>query len=196
MSSLADAHGAPPGRPIDAPPPEPGLLVALRTVDRALGRVEEVVLAAFLLVLLLVGVYGAYKRNIAPPSPFWSEEIIRYAVFFIGLTGAALAAQSDRLFNIDLITRKLTIRGRLILKLAQALFTIVVCYLFFDSALVLRRSLLGEEGELVPPELGVLSLPIAMALIAFHMLVQLLIASYYLVTRGTPPELYIPKVGH
>jgi TRAP-type C4-dicarboxylate transport system permease small subunit len=196
MSSPAPSPGATPALEVEQAPPEPPFILALRTVDRLVTKVEESVLAVFLLVLLLVGVYGAYKRNISPPSPFWADEVIRYTVFFIGLTAAALAAQADRLFNMDLLARNLSIRGRLAMKIAQAMLTIAICWIFFQSSLVLRASLIGEEGELLPPEIGVLSLPIAMALIAFHLALQIVIATYYLATGKTPPEMWIPKVGH
>jgi TRAP-type C4-dicarboxylate transport system permease small subunit len=196
MSSPAEPRGATPAGTDETPPPEPGAIAALRRIDRVVARLEEAVLAVFLLVLLLVGVYGAYKRNVSPPSPFWADEVIRYTVFFIGLTAAALAAHADRLFNMDLFTRGLSLRGRLGMKIAAAIVTIGVCWIFFESSLVLRRSLLGEEGELLPPEIGVLSLPIAMALIMLHLAVQIVVAAYYLATGKTPPEMFIPKAGH
>jgi len=195
MSSPAEAHGATHAGSIESPPPEPGFVRGLRIVDRAISRVEEAVLAVFLLVLLLVGVYGAYKRNISPPSPFWADEIIRYTVFFIGLTAAALAAHSDRLFNMDLLTRALSVRGRLAVKIVAGILTIVVCWLFFRSSLVLRETLLGEKGEVVSPEIGVLSLPIAMTLIAVHLVIQIVIAGYYLASGRTPPEAWTPDGG-
>ena len=187
MSSLAEAQRAAQTGDAAPAPPEPGVVAILRKVDRAIARLEEVVLALFLAVLIVVGAYGAYKRNLAPPSPYWSDEIIRYAVFFVGLTGAALAAQSERLFNIDMFTRILGTRGKLVLKILQAVFTIGVCWLFFTSSLVLRTSLIGEEGEILAPTTGVLALPIAMTLISLHMFIHILIAGYYLATGKTPP---------
>jgi TRAP-type C4-dicarboxylate transport system permease small subunit len=189
MSSLAEAQRAAQTGDAAPAPPEPGVVAALRTVDRAIARLEEVVLALFLAVLIIVGAYGAYKRNLAPPSPYWSDEIIRYAVFVVGLTGAALAAQSERLFNIDMFTRILGARGKLVLKILQAAFTIGVCWLFFTSSLVLRTSLVGEEGEILAPTTGVLALPIAMTLISLHMFIHILIAGYYLATGKTPPSM-------
>jgi TRAP-type C4-dicarboxylate transport system permease small subunit len=194
MSSLAEAQRAAGGA--EPLPPEPGFVQSIRKLDRGLALVEEVVLATFVAILLFVGVYGAYKRNIAPLSPFWSDELIRYAVFFIGLTGAALAAQSERLFNIDMFTRLLGVRGKLVLKILQAAFTIGVCWIFFSSSMVLRASLIGEKGELIPAEIAVLSLPIAMTLISIHMFLHILIAGYYLSTGKVPPEMAVPKVGH
>jgi TRAP-type C4-dicarboxylate transport system permease small subunit len=172
-------------------------VAVLRAVDRALAKLEEIVLALFLLVLLLVGVIGAVKRNFLPPSPFWIEEAVRYSVFFIGLVGAALAAQSERLFNIDMFARLLGVRGKLAVKIVSGLFTIAVCWLFMTSSLVVREvALAGEEGELLAPETGILSLPIAMIAIMAHLALHVTIAIYYLATGKTPPELAAPQAPH
>jgi TRAP-type C4-dicarboxylate transport system permease small subunit len=197
MSSLAEAQraaGAGDGTPL---PPDPPVVAVLRKIDRGLGKLEEILLGVFLLALLVVGVLGAVKRNFLPPSPFWLEEAVRYSVFFLGLVGAALAAQSDRLFNIDMFTRVLGVRGKLVLKILTSLFTIWVCWMFMKSSFILREvALAGEEGELLAPETGILSLPIAMIAIMAHLALHALIALYFLVTGKTPPEMVGPQVPH
>jgi TRAP-type C4-dicarboxylate transport system permease small subunit len=176
--------------------PEPRFVLAVRKVDRALARVEEVLLSVCLATLLLIGVLGALKRNFAPPSPFWIDEVIRYAVFFIGLTGAALAAQADRLFNIDMFTRVMKPRARLVMHVVQAVFVIVVCYFIFRGSLVLFASLRDERGELIPPAAASLSLPIAMTLISVHQGLHIVADLYYLVTGTEPPAVALPKSSH
>src|SRR5262249_10997883 len=145
-------------------PPEPGPIPVLRAIDRGLARVESFAVTIFLFVLIFVGVFGALKRNFAPPAPFWTDEAIRYSVFFIGLIGAALAAQSERLFNIDMFTRALSTRGKLIMRILAAAFTIYVCWHFFSGSLFLRQLLVDERGEIVDPKWGILSLPLAAVL--------------------------------
>lgn len=197
MSSVAEAQraaGLGDGPPA---PPDPPFVAALRAIDRGLAKLEEIILALFLLILLLVGVIGAVKRNFLPPSPFWIEEAVRYSVFFIGLVGAALAAQSDRLFNIDMFARLFGVRGKLVVKILSGLFTIAVCWIFMRSSFVLREvALAGEEGEVLAPETGILSLPIAMIAIMIHLALHVLIAGYFLVTGKTPPELAVAKAPH
>lgn len=197
MSSVAEAQraaGVGDGPPA---PPDPPVVAFLRAIDRGLAKLEEVVLALFLFILLFVGVLGAVKRNFLPPSPFWIEEAVRYSVFFIGLVGAALAAQSERLFNIDMFARLFSVRGKLLVKILSGLFTIAVCWMFMKSSFVLREvALAGEEGELLAPETGILSLPIAMIAIMVHLALHVLIALYFLVTGKTPPEMIAPKAPH
>ncbi len=197
MSSVVEAEiAAHLGEDKEPLPPEPRFVLAVRKLDRGLARVEEVLLSLCLATLLLIGVLGALKRNFAPPSPFWIDEVIRYAVFFIGLTGAALAAQADRLFNIDMFTRLMGPRARIAMHVLQAVFTIVICYFIFRGSLKLYESIKDEHGELIPPAAGSMSLPIAMALISIHKGLHIVADLYYLVTGTTPPTLALPKTGH
>ena len=194
MSNLAEALREAHLGEEEPRPPEPGPVPTLRAIDRGLARVEGVAVTFFLFVLIVVGVFGALKRNFAPPAPFWTDEVIRYSVFFIGLVGAALAAQSERLFNIDMFTRALSVRGKLIMRIVSAAFTLYVCWLFFTGSLALRTILLDEKGEVVDPRWGVLSLPTAMVFIGAHMLLHIAIDVYYLASGTRPPEFELPEV--
>jgi TRAP-type C4-dicarboxylate transport system permease small subunit len=170
---------------------EPGLVPLLRRADVVLARLEEVALAISLAVMILLGVYQAIKRNFFGASPFWIDEVIRWSVFFVGLTGGALAAQSDRMINIDMCTRLFSPRGKLILRILTALFTVTVCWLFIDGSMIVRDILAapGEEGEVIRPGTAWLALPIAMGLIAVHMLLHAAADVIYLVTGRIPPEI-------
>jgi len=189
MSNLAEAQRAAHLGEDEPIPVEPRVVVVLRTIDRGVMHTEGIAVTIALFILILVGVYGALKRNFAPPAPFWTDEVIRYSVFFIGLVGAALAAQSERLFNIDMFTRAVGMRGKLVIRIISAAFTIYVAALFFTGSLSLRDILLDEKGEVLDPKWGVLALPVAMVLIAIHMLLHIGVDAYYLATGKTPPEL-------
>jgi TRAP-type C4-dicarboxylate transport system permease small subunit len=161
----------------------------LRAVDKGLARIEEMFLAAALVVLIFLATYQAYKRNYAPPAPYWTDELIRYAVFAIGLLGAALATQSERLINVDLFTRVMTKRGRLIAKVLTAVFTIYMAWWFVKGGLHVRRinQELHESGEVIAPATAILALPIGAALIGLHLTLHSLIDLYYLVTGKEAP---------
>ncbi len=194
MSNLAEAQRAAQLGGDEPIPAEPRFVATLRTIDRGFMHVEGITVTVCLFALILVGVYGALKRNFAPPAPFWTDEIIRYSVFFIGLLGAALASQSDRLFNIDMFTRALGVRGRLAVRMLAGAFTIYVCWLFFNGSLALRDILLDEKGEVLDPRWGVLALPIGMVCVSVHMALHLVIDGYYVATGKVPPELAVPQV--
>ena len=60
--SVADA--------LSPPPDEPSSIRALRKIGKALSKVEELVLAVFLVTLIVLAVYNAYKRHFSPPCPY------------------------------------------------------------------------------------------------------------------------------
>jgi TRAP-type C4-dicarboxylate transport system permease small subunit len=180
--SVADA--------LSPPPDEPSSIRALRKIGKALSKVEELVLAIFLVTLIVLAVYNAYKRHFSPPSPYWPDEIIRYSVFSIGLLGAALAAHSGRLMNIDLVVRLFSPRKRVVMRVLTTLFTLVVCWLLVKGSLHVRavNLKLGEHGELVNPSTGILVLPIAAVLIGVHYTLHMIIDVYYLAIGKLPPH--------
>lgn len=167
---------------------EPAALGVIRAVDRAVAKIEEIVLALLVIALVLVGVYQAARRNYWTPAPFWSPEVIKYSVLFIGLLGGALAAQSDKLINIDMLTRILPARGRLAMKVLTAIFTIVICWMFAKGSFAMMKGIRLEKGEVLAPAKAMWALPIGAWLIGLHMALHALIDVYYLGTGRTPPE--------
>jgi len=197
MSSMADveaATGGDGGLPED--PEAPAVVRRLRALDRGVARVEEVIIGLCLLGLILLGVLKAVTLNLFPPSPFWIGEMLRYSVFCIGLVGAALAAQSNRLFNIDQMSKLFSPRGRLIIRILMSLLTIIACAIFFKASLLLRENVADEEGELLAPKWGIISLPAGLALIAFHMGLRAFCDVVYLASGRVPPELKRAQVPH
>lgn len=170
-------------------PPETGVVAILRAIDRGLAQVEGVALVAVVFLLLFLGVYLAIVRNFFPPCPFWVDEAIRYCVFFLGLVGGALATQSDRLFNIDMLTRLFSQRGRLVIRIATAAFGIAVATVFLQGSFVLRTIIADEKGELLPPSVGLLALPLAMGLIITHFALHAAIDACYLISGKPSPDL-------
>ena len=172
------------------------LIGVLTRVDRAFALLERAALFLVILALVGVAVYQALRRHFFPPSPFWVAEVVRYSVFFLGLMGAALATHSDRLFNIDLMAHVLKPSGRLVARLVSSAFTAGVCVFLITGSLSLRAlSLVGEKGEVIDPAVGVLILPVAMALIILHLTVRFAIDLTYLITGKRPPDLFsdVPK---
>jgi TRAP-type C4-dicarboxylate transport system permease small subunit len=198
MSSLAEAQRAA-GEGHEPPPDEPSFVKLVRKIDVGFAHVEEVILLVLLAILMLVGIYAVVARKVFEGQPeytAWTFVVIRYAVFFIGLTGAALATQGDRLFNIDSFTRMFSPRGRLVVRIVTALFTVFVCFLVFRASLALRGVVADEGSEVIPPGIGVLALPVAFVLIMGHISLHVAIDVYYLTHGKVPPELaqaQVPK---
>lgn len=169
--------------------PDPGWVQALLKVDRGAGLVEQSLLVLFLGALIGIGAYQAIGRNVFNSSPVWTFEVLRYSVFFIAMTGAALSAHTKQVIRMDVLTRILSPKGRSYARIATALFTIFICFFLAYSGMKLRGALLDEKDyEIIRPATGVLALPIGMMLIAFHMLVQIIVYGAALARGEVPRE--------
>jgi TRAP-type C4-dicarboxylate transport system permease small subunit len=160
----------------------------LRRIDQQLGRVEHLVLVICLVTLIGVGTYQAIASNLFDQNPTWSFELIRFAVFFIAMAGAALATQCRRLINMDVLTRSLPARPRAWAGVVVQLFTLLMCAALVAGGLVSRQTTMDEtQFEFIRPAVGVLALPAGAALIGLHILIHLLLDLHYLVRGQLPP---------
>lgn len=159
----------------------------LRSIDGALGRLEQALLALLLAVLIGVGAGQAVATKLGT-SWVWSFEIIRYAVFFIAMTGAALSAQTEQLIAMDFVSRLLSSRGRARLTVVLRVVTLAACALLVVGGMRLRDVVAGESlYHVIDPRLGLLALPIGGALMGVHVLLHMLIDIVRLGRRDARP---------
>jgi TRAP-type C4-dicarboxylate transport system permease small subunit len=165
---------------------DPPWVLALLGIDRVVGLLEQAALVLLLGGLIFIGAYQAIGRNFFNHSNAWSFEVLRYSVFFIAMTGAALSAHTKQIIRMDVMTRVLSPRGRAYVRLLTAVFTVGICWLLFQAGLNLRDVLLDERDfALIPPSIGVLAIPGGALLIAFHVTIQQVVT----VTRMARGEL-------
>lgn len=167
--------------------PAPAGVEWLQQLDNALGLAERALLCVFLVVLIGIGSGQALATQLGS-SWAWSEELIRYSVFFIAMTGAALSAQTEQLISMDFVTRLLPADRRAWLRLLLRLFTISMCILLVIGGNSLSQETGDETGHLIPPALGLLAIPIGAGLIALHVLLHFIVDVLYLGSGRTPPE--------
>jgi TRAP-type C4-dicarboxylate transport system permease small subunit len=96
---------------------------------------------------------------------------------------------------MDLVSRRISPRGRLVLGMVLKLFTVVIAAVLFDIGLYMHDHADGTVGptlDLLVGELTekkvMLALPIGMALIMFHSLVHAATDADYLIRNKLPPE--------
>lgn len=166
---------------------EPSSVRALRAIDDALGMLEHVLLAVFLAVLIAVGTGQAIATKLGS-SWAWSFEIIRYSVFFIAMTGAALSAKTEQLIAMDFVTRLLSPRGRARLRLVLRLFTIAVCVLLIIGGKMLSNAATATLYHVINPRWGLMALPIGAAMMAAHVLLHSAIDIIYMARGEVPPD--------
>jgi TRAP-type C4-dicarboxylate transport system permease small subunit len=164
--------------------------VALRRLDDWVGVAETVVVATSLLLLIAVGVYQFVVSQFLETNDTWPYEVIRYSVFFIAFSGAALAAQRSKMINMDVVTRALKPKTRTMLRVATGMFAVGTCILLAKGGLDVRGTpaAAAAQYDVIPAPLGLLALPVGAALIGFHLLVHALIDISWLASGRVPPE--------
>ena len=170
--------------------PAPRTAEVVQRLDGWLGRLETALLGLLILLLVGVGVYQSVASHFFDKNSTWTYELLRYAVFFIAMTGAALAAQRSRMINMDVVTRLLTPRRRAWLRIITALFVIPMCVLLYQGGMDMRHAATqrNQTYDIISETTGLLALPIGALLIGLHVLFHTIIDLTYLAAGLTPPE--------
>lgn len=159
----------------------------MRLVDTWVGRVEQALLVALLAIVVLTAASHALLDRFAHIRIESKDQIVRAGTFAIAMLGAAFATHQGRHLSMDLISRRLSPRARLFLKVVLALFTIAIVVLVMRSAFHLIAREKPEEHLLSTHRLAYL-IPIGGAQIIFHTVLHTIIDIDYLLRRKTPPE--------
>lgn len=168
--------------------PDDGLLSrVVRLIDTWLGRIEQVVLVALLAAVVLTAASHAILDRFTEIRIELKDQIVRAGTFAIAMIGAAFATHQGRHLAMDLVSRRLSARARLVLKVILALFTIAIVIVVVKSGLRLIAREKHEEQLLSTRRIAYL-IPAGGALIILHTLLHAIIDIDYLVRRKTPPE--------
>lgn len=176
--------------------PDDGVLAQLvRRIDQALGALEQGVVFALLALVVVVASCAALADKLAHHQlGRWWHYVVRGGTFSIAMFGAVFATFQQRHLAMDLVSRRMSRRGRLVLGLALKLFTIAICCLLFRSGLRQREAVGGTEnldvfGWFTIRDADIVTtMPIAAAMIIVHCVLHLIIDAEYLVRRKLPPE--------
>lgn len=176
--------------------PDDGKLAKqVRRLDRGLGALEQAVVFALLALVVVTASSAALADKLAHHHlGRWWHYVVRGGTFSIAMFGAVFATFQQRHLAMDLVSRGLSRRSRLILGLALKLFTIAISGLFFRSGLKLREVVGGTESldvfgwfRINDSDI-VTTMPIAAAMIIVHCVLHLVIDIEYLVRGKLPPE--------
>ena len=163
----------------------------LAAADRALARVEEMILFILMMVLLLIAVAQVFQRNITDSAPMWVDLALRHMTFAIGLLGASLATHADKHIHIDVVARLLSERSRLIARLVVGLATIGFCLIVLRAG---WQTHVMEREFSQPLFLGLTSadsllvIPMAFGLIALHLALRWLFVLGILLAYRRPSD--------
>ncbi|HEY0192762.1 MAG TPA: TRAP transporter small permease [Kofleriaceae bacterium] len=185
-----DALGA---APVTYPDDGP-LSARLRKLDHGLGVLEQAVVFGLLALVVSVAALAAlHDRLTSDHLGRWWHYIVRGGTFAIAMFAAVFATQQQRHLAMDLISRRLSPRGRLILGVVLKILTIGVVALLFQSGLH-QRAVAGGSDSLNVLGLSindadiVTTISIGAAMIALHSLIHIIIDIDYLARGVLPPE--------
>jgi TRAP-type C4-dicarboxylate transport system permease small subunit len=170
-------------------PDDGSLSRRLRRADAALGVAEQAVLFALLGAVVLTAATAALSDRVLGFSlGRWWFDIVRGGTFSVAMIGAVFASHQQRHLSMDLVSRRLPPRGRLVLRVILAVFTMFVAALLVRSGLH-QLGTVGEEGgdHLISTRTIVMFMPIGAGLIILHTLLHMVIDLDYLARRKTPP---------
>ena len=109
-------------------------------VDKIISRVEQLLLAIMLSLMILVAVLQIVLRNFFATGLSWGDPLVRYLVLWAGFTGAALATKEGKHINIDVFSRWVPGRGYTIIQIITNLFSAFVCGLLTFAALTFVKN--------------------------------------------------------
>jgi TRAP-type C4-dicarboxylate transport system permease small subunit len=167
----------------------------VRKVDHYLGSAEQGLLFGLLALVVVVAATAALSDKLGHHQlGRWWHYIVRGGTFSIAMFGAVFATYQQRHLAMDLISRRLTPRGRLVLGTVLKLFTIFVAFLLFRSGMKQREVVGGTEdldvfGMFKVNDADIVTtMPIAAAMIILHCVLHIVIDVEYLVRGKLPPE--------
>ncbi len=93
---------------------------------RALRRLEDAVLVAFVGVLVLLASVQIVLRNFFDSGIAWGDPLLRVLVLWVGLLGAMAASRDDRHISVDVLSGALSPMRLLLARACTNLFAAAV----------------------------------------------------------------------
>lgn len=162
----------------------------VRKLDNLIGVGEQVVLVTMLVTVVLTAAsHAILDRAFHYQVPF-KDDVIRAGTFAIAMIAGAFASHQAKHLSMDLISRRLTPRARLFLKVLLSLFVIFMVVLFIRSGFhnIANEEQFAAEDKLISRVRIAWLIPIGGFLIILHTVLHMLIDVDYILRRKTPPE--------
>lgn len=155
---------------------------AMPRLIKALQKLEEWLLVAVMLIMLLLAATQILLRNFFDSGIAWGDSLLRVMVLWLALLGAMIASRNDGHIRIDLVSRALHGRSKRINDTFCSLFTAaisgILCYhsyrfVSFEYAdgITLFAKVPAWAAEII--------LPVAFAVIALRYILLSLRTAFY-----------------
>lgn len=149
----------------------------LQKIDKGLYHTENILIFALIATMVILSFLQVILRNFFNTGLLWADIFLRHLVLWVGFIGASLATRADRHINIDLLSRLVSKRYLIPIKITTQLFAIVIgiilaraSYLFVLSEKEAGAIVFGN----VPAWYIQIILPIGFSLIVIRFLLKIL----------------------
>ena len=136
-------------------------------------RTETFLLVLVLGIMVIFAFLQVVLRNIFNEGILWGDILLRHLVLWVGFLGASLATREQKHINIDIFSRFLADKGKLIIRLMTNLFSVYICYLLADAGwtFVQDEQMMGTEIFTdIPAWYFQIIIPIGFILMSFRFL--------------------------
>jgi len=107
----------------------------LSIFDNILEKIERTVLISILSFVIGLSFLQVVLRNFFGLGFIWGDIFLRHMVLWLGLIGASIATKENRQINIDIVSRILHSKSKLIINILIGLISVSVCYLLFKASI-------------------------------------------------------------
>ena len=136
----------------DAPAkPQHSAVAALEVITLWLKRLLEAVVVVLVLSFFVVVIAAVYNRYILNDSLVWTEEFVRFSLFWVVLLGAALVSYENGHLRIEAIHNYLPAPLSKAVGIFAHLMSIAFCCILFATSLELFRRTTGNSPALSFP---------------------------------------------
>lgn len=106
---------------------------AIEKLNSWIEGTETFVLVLVLAIMVIFAFLQVVLRNIFNEGILWGDILLRHLVLWVGFLGASLATREQKHINIDLFSRFMSDKGKLVVRFFTNLFSVFICYLLADA---------------------------------------------------------------
>jgi TRAP-type C4-dicarboxylate transport system permease small subunit len=142
-----------------------------KRLDKIIDRMEQRLLVTLLSLMILIAFSQIVLRNLFDTGLAWGDPLVRNLVLWVSFIGAALATKEGKHINIDVVSRWMPPRGKILVEAITGLFSSLVCALMTFAALkfIKNEAQMGGGTFLgIPLWIPEIILPITFALMALR----------------------------
>ena len=99
----------------------------LYSLDDHISRLEQILIAALLAVMIIVAFSQIVLRNFFSTGIAWGDSLVRYLVVWVGFVGAAVAAKEEKHITIDVLARWITGAGKITIATISHFSSAAIC---------------------------------------------------------------------